>query len=287
MDLIYTSICALALVGALVLSIVMLIKSFKHGGALTGIIGLLTGGLYTYVWGWLKSKQFQLTKPMLLWSVCMVLVGALVYTTGPATMMQSLPDDGRLGLLSQTIKKYTADEKTEKPVVRKIRKRIAAKKQNPSVNLKNADWNTRAVSLWKKAQYTDSQQAVAFLHKAIHEDPEFAEAYNNRGNAYRDMKDYAKAMQDYNKAISINPNLEKTYSNRGNIYFDQRNYQMAINDYNKAISLNTNYSLAHLNRGLAYHQMKKDDQACRDFLRACDLGDCDGIQWARKNQICQ
>lgn len=265
----------------------MLIKSFKHGGVLTGIIGVVTGGLYTYVWGWLKSKQLQLTKPMLLWSVCMILVGALVYMTGPAKLIQSLPNQGGLGLLSQNLQKITADKNIKKPVARKVRKRIIAKNQNPNDKMKNADWNTRAVSLWKQAQYTDSQKAVAFLQKAIQENPRFAEAYNNRGNAYRDMKEYAKAMQDYNMAISIAPNFEKTYSNRGNIYFDQRNYLMAIRDYNKAISLNASYSLAYLNRGLAYHQLKKDELACRDFVKACEFGECDGVQWAKKTQTCK
>ncbi len=287
MDLIYTSMCALALLGATILSLVVLVKSFKQGGVLTGILGLMTGGLYTYVWGWLKSKQLQLTKPMLLWSVCMILAGALVYMTSPAKLLQSLPDEGGLGLLSQNLKKIIADKNTNKPVARKVRKRITAKKPSPNDSLKNADWNTRAVSLWQKARYTDSQKAVTFLQKAIHENPAFAEAYNNRGNAYRDMKDYAKAIQDYNKAISLAPNLEQTYNNRGNIYFDQRNYQMAIRDYNKALSLNADYPLAYLNRGLAYHKLRNDDLACRDFVRACELGECDGVQWGKKTQTCQ
>ena len=287
MDLIYTSMCALALLGATILSLVVLVKSFKQGGVLTGILGLVTGGLYTYVWGWLKSKQLQLTKPMLLWSVCMILAGALVYMTGPAKLLQSLPDEGGLGLLSQNLKKIIADNNTNRPVARKVRKRITAEKPSPNDSLKNADWNTRAVSLWQKARYTDSQKAVTFLQKAIQENPVFAEAYNNRGNAYRDMKDYAKALQDYNKAISLAPNLEQTYNNRGNIYFDQRNYQMAIRDYNKALSLNAGYPLAYLNRGLAYHKLRNDDLACRDFARACKLGECDGVQWGKKTQTCQ
>ena len=287
MDLIYTAMFALALLGATILSLVVLIKSFKEGGVLTGILGLVTGGLYTYVWGWLKSKQLQLTKPMLLWSVCMILVGALVYMTGPAKLMESLPNEGGLGLLSQKLKKFSADNNIKKPVAQKVRKRITAKKQSPNDSLKNADWNTRAVLLWQKAKYTDSQKAITLLQKAIQENPAFAEAYNNRGNAYRDMREYAKAMQDYNKAISLAPNLEQTYNNRGNIYFDQRNYQMAIRDYNKAISLNTDYPLAYLNRGLAYHQLKNDDLACRDFVRACELGECDGVHWGKKTQTCQ
>jgi tetratricopeptide (TPR) repeat protein len=183
----------------------------------------------------------------------------------------------------------------KKPVAKKFKKHKAQKPQKTAVGrknsapdpLKDADWNTRATSLWKDAQYVDVKKAVAYLEKAIQEKPNFAEAYNNRGNAYREMKQYALAMQDYNKAISLKPNLEKTFNNRGNIYFDQRNFQMAIEDYNKALSLNASYNLAYLNRGLAYHELKKDDLACLDFLKACEFGDCDGINWAQKTGICK
>jgi tetratricopeptide (TPR) repeat protein len=278
---------ALALLGAFVLMIVVLIKSFKQGGVLTGILGIVTGGLYTYIWGWIKSKQHQLTKPMLLWSVCMILVVVLAYVTGPAKLIQSLPQDGGLAVLSQSYKTVDAKKNIKKPAVKKVRKRIKAKKGTQTPVMKNADWNTRAVSLWKQAKFTDTQKAVSYLQKAIHEDPGFAEAYNNRGNAYRDMKKYAMAMQDYNKSIGLNPNLEKTYNNRGNIYYDQRNYQMAIRDYDKAISLNNNYPLAYLNRGLAYYKLVKSEFACRDFQKACNLGECDGIIWAKKNKTCE
>jgi lipoprotein NlpI len=62
---------------------------------------------------------------------------------------------------------------------------------------------------------------------------------------------------------------------------------MAIEDYNKALSLNASYNLAYLNRGLAYHELKKDALACLDFQKACELGDCDGINWAKKTEICK
>jgi tetratricopeptide (TPR) repeat protein len=182
--------------------------------------------------------------------------------------------------------KFVAQKTVKKPAGHTVMKKIVARQPVANEALKNADWNTRAVSLWQQARFTDSQQAVALLQKAIQEDPGFAEAYNNRGNAYRDMKDYARAMQDYNKALSLDPELEQTYNNRGNIYYDQRNYQMAVRDYNTALSLKADYPLAYLNRGLAYRQLKNDDLACRDFAKACELGECDGIQWAQKIKVC-
>jgi len=285
--LVNTAIGALALLIGTIMLILVLIKSFKEGGVLHGLLGLLTGGIYTFVWGWLRSRQLQLTKAMLLWTVCLVLGGALAYVTGPVQMLQSIPWAGEFGLV--------ATEPAKKPAVKDLKKHLAPKPQKASVDrkksvtnpLKNADWNTQATAQWKDAQYVDVQKAITYLDKAIQEKPNFAEAYNNRGNAYREMKQYALAMQDYNRAISLKPNLEKTFNNRGNIYFDQRNFQMAINDYNKALSLNASYKLAYLNRGLAYHELNKDDLACLDFKKACELGDCDGINWAKKTGICK
>lgn len=289
MDLTYAAVCALALIAGTIVMFVVLIKSFKLGGPLHGILGLVTGGLYTFVWGWLRSKQHQLVKPMLLWTVCLILVGALIYVSSPTQMLQALPYAGELGLVAQkpNNKTRTAAHSSKKQTARKPGIKTVAKKPAEGEPLKNADWNTQAVALWNESNFTDSQKAADLLQKAIQEDPNFSEAYNNRGNAYRSMKQYALAMQDYNKAISLNPNLEKAYNNRGNVYFDQRNFQMAIRDYNKAISLKPSYGLAYLNRGLAYHELKKDDLACRDFQKACELGDCDGINWSRKGGLCQ
>ncbi|MGB5422547.1 MAG: tetratricopeptide repeat protein [Desulfobacterales bacterium] len=282
-----TALGALALLIGTIMLILVLVKSFKDGGVLHGLLGLLTGGIYTFVWGWLRSRQLQLTKAMLLWTVCIILSGALFYVTGPVQMLQSIPWAGELGLVAIGPAKNPAAKDFKKHPAQKPQKTAVDHKKSVADPLKDADWNTRATALWKDARYVDVQKAVKYLEKAIQEKPNFAEAYNNRGNAYRETKQYALAMQDYNRAISLKPNLEKTFNNRGNIYFDQRNFQMAIRDYNKALSLNASYNLAYLNRGLAYHELNKDDLACPDFKKACELGDCDGISWAKKTGICK
>jgi Flp pilus assembly protein TadD len=37
-------------------------------------------------------------------------------------------------------------------------------------------------------------------------DPNYAAAYNNRGNAYYNKKDYRRARADYEKALQLDPN---------------------------------------------------------------------------------
>ena len=45
-----------------------------------------------------------------------------------------------------------------------------------------------------------------------------AEAYYNRGIAYGDKGEYDKAIEDYSKAIELNPEYAEAYNNRGNAY---------------------------------------------------------------------
>ena len=55
----------------------------------------------------------------------------------------------------------------------------------------------------------------------------------------RGQGDYDIAMSDYNKAIEINPNYVDAYNNRGNIYSQGKGeYDNAIPDYDKAIEIN-------------------------------------------------
>jgi tetratricopeptide (TPR) repeat protein len=44
---------------------------------------------------------------------------------------------------------------------------------------------------------------------------DLAEAYVNRGNAYRNMRQFAQAIQDYDQALKLNPEDAETFYNRG------------------------------------------------------------------------
>src|ERR1700722_16522588 len=43
-------------------------------------------------------------------------------------------------------------------------------------------------------------------------------AFNNRGNAWHDKKDYEHAIQDYDQAVKLDPNYAGAFSNRGISY---------------------------------------------------------------------
>ena len=48
-------------------------------------------------------------------------------------------------------------------------------------------------------------KAIADFTEAIRLDPKYAEAYCNRGCAYRNKGDYDKAIADFTEAIRLNP----------------------------------------------------------------------------------
>ena len=117
----------------------------------------------------------------------------------------------------------------------------------------------------------DYNTAVQEYTRAIEKDPNYAFAYNNRGNSYADLGKYDQAIADYNKAIELDPNYAFAYNNRGVSYNDLGKYDQAIANYNKAIELDPNYATAYNNRGNGYANLGKYDQAIADYSKAIEL----------------
>ena len=57
------------------------------------------------------------------------------------------------------------------------------------------------------------------------------------------------AIEDFNKAIEINPQYAEAFNNRGIVKYNLGDKQGAIKDYNKAIEINPQYADAFNNRG--------------------------------------
>jgi hypothetical protein len=55
----------------LVLFIIVLVKLFQEKGVGHGILGIICS-LYTFIWGWTKHKELQITNIMAAWSVLIV-----------------------------------------------------------------------------------------------------------------------------------------------------------------------------------------------------------------------
>ena len=60
--------------------------------------------------------------------------------------------------------------------------------------------------------------AIPACTQLIQKDPKDATAYYNRGVSYRETGKLDLAMADYGRAIEINPNYFEAYNNRGNLF---------------------------------------------------------------------
>ena len=69
--------------------------------------------------------------------------------------------------------------------------------------------------------------------------PNYADAYGERGTNYSRLKQYDKAIADYSQVIKINPNYAKAYYNRSYVYYQLKKYDEAISDLNKAKEIYT------------------------------------------------
>src|SRR5688572_2574378 len=58
------------------------------------------------------------------------------------------------------------------------------------------------------------EEAIELLDEAIRLEPDFIDAYINRGVAYADLGDYRQAIADFTHAIRLDENFALPYNNR-------------------------------------------------------------------------
>ena len=114
------------------------------------------------------------------------------------------------------------------------------------------------------------EAAVKHYTRSIQLDPNQITAYNNRGLAYSNLRDYNNAINDFDRAVEINPTYPDAYHNRGVVYIRLGKHDRAIDDYNRAIELN--YVLAYFNRAEALLYQREWERAKSDLTTAKEKG---------------
>jgi len=66
------ALLAIGGIGSLVCLVMVLIPLFKKEGTGLGILGIFCS-IYTYIWGWINAKQFNLKNIMFAWTACIIL----------------------------------------------------------------------------------------------------------------------------------------------------------------------------------------------------------------------
>jgi len=90
----------------------------------------------------------------------------------------------------------------------------------------------------------DYKEKLKYYDKAIKANPDFADAYINRGLVKNELQDFDGSIKDYDKAIELDPKCSLAYNNRGYTKYKKGDYEGALADYNKAILLNPKLNIA-------------------------------------------
>lgn len=115
------------------------------------------------------------------------------------------------------------------------------------------------------------ERAIEDYNRAIDLLPDYARAYASRGSAYRSLRDFEHALADYNRALELWPNYVWVYAGRGRTYSHLKEYQQSIQDLNHAIEIEPDYAWAYFVRGFTHLLVKDVAQARNDFIKSIEL----------------
>jgi tetratricopeptide (TPR) repeat protein len=120
-------------------------------------------------------------------------------------------------------------------------------------------------------QKGDLDGALRDYSKAIRLKPDDPDPYMNRGSVRQDKGDLDGALRDYDHAIRLKGDLPKAFTNRGSARQEKGDLEGAMLDYEQAIRLNPRFQQAYYNRGLARHEKGDFKGALRDYNMAIRL----------------
>ena len=113
--------------------------------------------------------------------------------------------------------------------------------------------------------------ALADMDAAIAVKPDDAHVHTSRGQVKAQLGEYAGAIADYDTAISLDPDDTDAYTSRGNAKAQLGQYGEAIADYDTVISLDPDHPSVYTARGVAKEQLGEQAGAIADYDTAISL----------------
>jgi len=85
------------------------------------------------------------------------------------------------------------------------------------------------------------EDAIITLTQAITLNPDDKLAFDRRGSAYKSLKQFDLALQDYNRALEIDSTFDNAYRNRAHVFRHTNLYRAAIADFERAKKYNPHH----------------------------------------------
>jgi tetratricopeptide (TPR) repeat protein len=112
------------------------------------------------------------------------------------------------------------------------------------------------------------REAKKSFERSIKSDRRFADAYNNLGVIYYELKKYGPAVNEYRKAIARDDSSASFYSNMGAAYFSKREFRDAVTAYQHALELDPEVFIRSSRGGVQAQLPSPEDRARYDYTVA-------------------
>ena len=107
-------------------------------------------------------------------------------------------------------------------------------------------------------------EAIAYFSQVLNRNPQNTQALRARANAFKEIDLHDEVIKDYTSLIEINPDAT-AYNRRGIAYENIKDWQNAIKDYDKAIELNPKWAIPYNNRAYCQMKLKNYKEAKKDL----------------------
>ena len=126
----------------------------------------------------------------------------------------------------------------------------------------------KAIEYSKKQDFKNAEK---FYLKALKEDPNFVEIYDNLGRIYRRTGKYDKAIFNYKKSIELYPQGIMAHQNIAVVYSIKKDYDNAINEYKEIINLSPDNAEGYFGLANSYMTISKFDLAIKNAEKTVEI----------------
>ena len=154
-------------------------------------------------------------------------------------------------------------------------RRYARSLMSWAANRRGEARSDRAGTLVREQRVAQAQELDALAKKdfetAVQLDPTRWRAHHNMAIARALQGDNQSALESLAAALKINPEFVDAYFNRGEIYFRTNQFELAIQDQSKVIEMKPKDSSAYSARAHSLYAMGKSEEALDDYAKAMEL----------------
>jgi tetratricopeptide (TPR) repeat protein len=118
---------------------------------------------------------------------------------------------------------------------------------------------------------TDTTSAFPLLRRAVQADPKNAQILITWGDAYLNIKDVNKAIEDYNAAQVLDPNSPLAKLRIGYLYVRAKNLNEAIKYFEEALKIDPKFAPVYKELGFLYSRAGNADKSKANYLKYLEL----------------